>query len=62
MKKKNKQQYQIVYITLSDGSTGAFTGPVLAKPRDEGEKHIVKLEFSEPKNLPDDMSFEHLLK
>lgn len=49
-------KYQNVLITLSDGSEGVFTGKVIAEPGDK--RKIVKVEFTEPKQLPEGYTFE----
>jgi len=52
------RMYQSVVITLSDGTVHHFTGPAIFK---EGEERKIRnIEFTLPKELPDDVHFEKL--
>jgi len=53
------EQSQIVKITLEDGRTGYFLGPVFVNESDAGMR-IIKVEFVEAQNLPEGSAFERL--
>ena len=57
--KKTKEQYQTVTITLSNGKKGTFMGKVLITPEElgQGVTVVMPIQFTEPKDLPEDMSF-----
>lgn len=52
-------QYQNVYIELSDGRIGLFSGPVFITEKDK-ELIIKNVNFSPAKDIPDGLSWEHL--
>jgi len=55
---KKERMYQAVVITFDDGSTATFTGRAVVWP---GEKRrTVKIQFTEPEELPEDCSFGFL--
>jgi hypothetical protein len=55
------KKYQSVYITLSNGKTGLFSGPALVTDKDkENEIQVTDVRFSQPKDLPSDISFESI--
>jgi len=54
----NKQYMQSIYLVLSDGTSGVFTGPKLVDTDIETEVTITSIKFSEPKELPQGSSFE----
>lgn len=56
---KEKVLVQTVYITLSDGRIGAFSGPALAL-EDDKDKTITDIKFTRPRELPSDYSFENI--
>lgn len=58
---KNERLYQNVVITLSDGRCGVFTGRMLVGVHEEfGATKISNIQFTEPKELPDDVHFESM--
>lgn len=48
-------EYQAAILTLSDGRTGTFMGPVLVRPEDTVS--LVDVKFVYPKPLPPGLSF-----
>jgi hypothetical protein len=55
MKENLKNKIQSVFLTLGDGSIVTFTGQAVC---DVGEtRSIVKIQFSEPRELPEGCSF-----
>lgn len=60
MKRETKKEmYQIVILTLSDGTTWNATGVARFYP-DKINPAIVKTQFLEPQELPEGMSFENI--
>jgi len=59
-------RYQNVFIELSDGSKGVFTGPVLLEQPEEGKKmpSVQNIQFTEPvePNEEEELELESLLK
>lgn len=56
-------EYQAVIIVLSDGRRGTFTGKLLCRPDNEAgpdAARIVRVLFSEPKDLPPGCYFEEV--
>lgn len=50
---KNKQKFQSVIITLSDGRCGAFSGDVLVTKKDQNAGvGVANVQFILPKPLP----------
>jgi hypothetical protein len=55
------KRYQSIYVTLSNGKTGFFTGPCLVTEGDAAEGvQIVDVKFTQSKDLPPDISFESI--
>lgn len=52
------EMYQSVILTLNDGRKGRFLGPALVFKKDKGVKTVVDVQFTEPKPMPNGMSFE----
>lgn len=53
-----KETYQNIWVTLSDGRVGVFSGPTLVEEKDtEVGVTVADLQFSEPKDLPEGYSF-----
>jgi len=50
--------YQRVIITLSNGTVGVFTGPVICG--EDAKLSVVKIEFVEPQLLPKGCSWQSL--
>jgi hypothetical protein len=50
-------QYQTVIVTLSNGTTGSFTGPAIVNPNNK-DLRISRIVFTEPQELPKGMKFE----
>ena len=50
---------QTVYITLSDGRIGGFTGPALVDFEDS-TLEVTDIKFSTPKELPEEYKMEML--
>ena len=51
-----ERKYQNVVLTLDDGSVAIFSGKAICFP---GETRRIKnIEFTEPKDLPENYSFE----
>jgi len=50
-----ERQYQNVVLTFDDGTIAVFTGKAVCFPGET--KRIRNIEFTEPKELPDDCSF-----
>lgn len=53
-----KETYQNIWVTLSDGRVGVFSGPTLVDENDAKAEVLVRdLQFSRPKELPEGCSF-----
>ena len=56
-----KETYQNIWVTLSDGRIGIFSGPTLVEEKDTKVGVTVQdLQFSQPKELPEGLSFAPL--
>lgn len=54
--KKLKQEFQKVYFRLADGTVLVYSGQVQVRPGNN--PLIVEIKFTEPIELPKDMSWE----
>ncbi len=54
----NKDKVQNVVLTLDDGTVVVLTGKAFFEKGDK--RRILKIEFSEPRDLPDDYSWEEI--
>jgi hypothetical protein len=60
--KPEKQRYQIVVFTLSDGRTGRFVGRPFVDEKDIDDIKIVDIQFTEAQDLPEDCSWDDISK
>lgn len=57
--KNNPKYFQNLYITLDDGSLGAFTGKVLVEKSD-GNKKVTDIKLSKPRKLEEGLCWDNL--
>ena len=59
---KGVEEYQLVWITFSDGRKACFVGQAVVREKDAQALRVVDIKFTEPKPLPAGCSFEQMPK